>query len=77
MQLIQEQQIVLAQIQSYIRDPRPAKPYFMFQGLPGVGKTYLMAALAKLYPDAVMCAFTGKAASVLSRRTGHDGHHHP
>ena len=49
--------------------PRPSRP-FSLQGLAGTGKTTLLASVARDIPDAILCTLTGKAASVLRRKTG-------
>jgi exodeoxyribonuclease-5 len=68
--LTDEQQAVFAAAERFIRNPRPAKPYFYFEGLAGTGKSVVLAALARAHPRAALCAFTGKAASVLTRKSG-------
>lgn len=39
-------------------------------GLAGTGKTTVLAEIAKDVPQAILCTLTGKAASVLRRKTG-------
>jgi len=43
---------------------------FVLHGLAGTGKTTVLAEVARTLPDATLSALTGKAASVLSRKTG-------
>ena len=45
------------------------KPMTM-HGLAGTGKTTVLAEIAKDVPQAILCTLTGKAASVLRRKTG-------
>ena len=51
------------------RMKRPAER-FVLHGLAGTGKTTVLAQIAKRNPGAILCTLTGKAASVLSRKTG-------
>ena len=70
-ELSEEQQECERRIQDFLIDPYPAKPYFSVQGLAGCGKSWLLAKIARqMGGRGLMGAFTGKAASVLSRRTG-------
>lgn len=48
---------------------RPASA-FVLHGLAGTGKTTVLAEVARSNPSALLCTLTGKAASVLSRKTG-------
>lgn len=57
-------------IDAFLRNPHPAKPWFVLGGLAGTGKTHVLAHFARRLPRSVACAYTGKAASVLSRRIG-------
>lgn len=43
---------------------------FVLHGLAGTGKTTVLGEIARQNPNAVLCTLTGKAASVLSRKTG-------
>ncbi len=70
--LTEEQQAAYDLAMAYLRDPLPKNPYFSIEGLAGTGKTEVLAKLAHACPDGIMCAFTGKAASVLRARTGLD-----
>lgn len=45
---------------------------FTMHGLAGTGKTTALAQIAKRAPNAMMVTLTGKAASVLRRKTGMD-----
>jgi exodeoxyribonuclease-5 len=71
-QLTAEQEAIAAQIHDFLgRRLRPGeKPWYCYQGLAGTGKSVLLAHIANCYPDAILCAFTGKAASVISRKSG-------
>ena len=53
---------------AYIRSSR-LEP-FVINGLAGTGKTTLLASIAAEYPQAHLCTLTGKAASILRRKTG-------
>src|SRR4051812_29140935 len=55
---------------AFLRDPDPARPYWVLSGLAGTGKTETLAEIARACPGSALCAFTGKAASVLRARTG-------
>ena len=55
---------------AFLRDPNPPRPYWLISGLAGTGKTETLATLARAVPTSTLCAFTGKAASVLRARTG-------
>ena len=43
---------------------------FTLHGLAGTGKTTVLATIKKERPAAILCTLTGKAASVLNRKTG-------
>lgn len=43
---------------------------FVMHGLAGTGKTTVLAEVARDVPHAIICTLTGKAASVLRRKTG-------
>lgn len=70
MPLYDEQQAVFDAAQRFIAARRVDKPYFLYQGAAGTGKTQVLAELAKANPKAIPCVPIGKVASVLSRRTG-------
>lgn len=63
-----EQANVLADIERFLARPMPQ--VFVLHGLAGTGKTTVLSAVARRYPDAILCTLTGKAASVLRRKTG-------
>lgn len=69
MNLSDEQQLVADQIDAFLSAKRVRKPYFVLHGAAGTGKTVILSEIAKRRPNAAMCAYTGKAASVLSRKT--------
>jgi exodeoxyribonuclease-5 len=55
--------------------PERAKPFFTIHGFAGTGKTTLVRTIADhLGERAILCTITGKAASVLRRKTGHPVH---
>lgn len=43
---------------------------FTLHGLAGTGKTTVLSSIARAHPEAILCTLTGKAASVLTRKTG-------
>ena len=47
-----------------------ANDTFTLHGLAGTGKTTVLASIAREHPEALLCTLTGKAASVLTRKTG-------
>lgn len=56
-------------VKNFLRDS--SEQVFVIHGLAGTGKSFLLGALAWDYEDhADLCAFTGKAASNLARKTG-------
>lgn len=70
-ELSEEQLACEQRVHAFLADPNPPKPYFNVQGLAGCGKSTALAKIARsLGPRAIMGAYTGKAASVLSRKTG-------
>lgn len=64
--LTDEQRRVEDRIDSYIRSS--TQEPFVVHGLAGTGKTTLLAALARKYPNATRLAPTGKAAVVLKKK---------
>lgn len=44
--------------------------YFVLHGLAGSGKTTVLSRFADLIEDSLLCSLTGKAASILRRKTG-------
>ena len=66
-QLSEEQATALAAMRSHIsgKSRRP----FVLNGLAGTGKTTVLSAFAKEEPGAILCTLTGKAASILRRKT--------
>ena len=65
-----EQQEVAERVEEFLTARNVPRAYFCIQGLAGTGKSVLLAAMAAAHPSSILCAPTGKAASVLSRRTG-------
>src|SRR5579859_5101513 len=57
-------------MEDFILAPHVRQNYFVLHGLAGTGKTYLLAQLTYGYPELILTAFTGKAASVLRKRVG-------
>lgn len=66
--LSDEQEAAAHAIFEYLGDPEPG--HFSMQGYAGSGKTTVLAEVAKDIPNAILCTLTGKAASVLRRKTG-------
>ena len=56
-------------ISAFIDDPSSDQLFQLF-GYAGSGKTTILDLIADRYPQAKLCAYTGKAASVLSAKTG-------
>ena len=69
-ELTDEQQAVFDEALAFVRAPHVDRPYFLYEALAGSGKTVVLSKLARALRGATMCAFTGKAASVLSRKSG-------
>lgn len=67
-----DQEAAETAIHGFLTARYPSRSYFVLQGLGGTGKSLLLAKVAKAFPNAVLCAYTGKAASVLRRRLGSD-----
>ncbi len=42
---------------------------FVMNGLAGTGKTTVLSRIAREFPQAILCTLTGKAASILRRKT--------
>ena len=55
-------------IRAYLRGP--SLDPFVLNGLAGTGKTTVLSQIAREYPQAHLCTLTGKAASILRRKTG-------
>jgi len=66
--LTKEQQRAFDEISRFVLERKGQA--FTVSGAAGTGKTHLLAAVAKQFPDAITCAPTGKAAFVLRQRTG-------
>jgi exodeoxyribonuclease-5 len=64
-----DQATALAGIERFLTAAHPRRPYFTMHGLAGTGKTHVLAEVAHRYPGALLCAFTGKATSILRART--------
>ena len=56
-------------VERFIRALSHERRYFVLHGLAGTGKTYLWSHLAQKYRGAVLVTPTGKAASVLRKRS--------
>lgn len=67
--LSDEQEAASNAIFEYLGD-RDAPGQFVMHGLAGTGKTTVLAEVAADIPTAILCTLTGKAASVLRRKTG-------
>lgn len=66
--LTDEQEMAMSAIDAFMADPR--RQVFNLHGLAGTGKTTVLRHIAAQYRHAVLCSLTGKAASVLRRRSG-------
>lgn len=55
-------------ISEFLERPGVSKPFIVLHGLAGTGKTFVLAALSRRFPDMKLAAYTGKAASVLRKR---------
>jgi ATP-dependent exoDNAse (exonuclease V) alpha subunit len=66
--LTNEQENALAEIEEFIEDDD--RQVFNLSGLAGTGKTFLLTHIAQQYNHTALCTLTGKAASILRRRTG-------
>src|SRR3954470_19768023 len=66
--LTDEQERAKALVDAFLADP--SRQVFNLHGLAGTGKTTVLRHAAEQYRHAVLCSLTGKAASVLRRRTG-------
>lgn len=64
-----EQAEAATRVEAFLAARRPDRQWFSLQGLAGSGKTYVLAEIARRHPGAILCAPTGKAASVLARKT--------
>ena len=69
--LSDEQETAFARVLDFLGDREKWNP-FSLQGLAGTGKTTVLAEVARDVPNAILCTLTGKAASVLRRKTGLD-----
>jgi exodeoxyribonuclease-5 len=67
--LTDEQEIATALIYESLSNPEKFRP-FSLHGLAGSGKSTVLAQIALDIPHAILCTLTGKAASVLRRKTG-------
>jgi exodeoxyribonuclease-5 len=52
----------------FIEAPYVERNYQTLQGLAGCGKSTLLSELTRRYPNIKLCAYTGKACSILRRR---------
>lgn len=65
-----EQAKAVELIDEFLDSRRPAKQWFTLNGEAGTGKTTILAHVARARRNAVLCSYTGKAASNLTRKTG-------
>ena len=65
--LSSQQSIAEAAIRAYIKGS--SSDPFVMNGLAGTGKTTVLAKIARENPQAILCTLTGKAASILRRKT--------
>ena len=68
--LSREQDEAVQRIEVFLAARRPERAWFSLQGLAGTGKSFTLAEIARRHPGAILCAPTGKAASVLARKSG-------
>ena len=69
MNLSLDQARALDQLETFVDQRRPPKQSFVLFGLAGTGKSTCLAELTRRHPGRLsLCAYTGKAASVLRRR---------
>lgn len=68
--LSDEQKTAFDAVGSFLCDP--SRRSFVLHGLAGTGKTTVLAEIARKHPASRLCTLTGKAASVLQRKTGLD-----
>lgn len=66
--LTDEQQQAANEINDFIVNG--SADYFVLHDLAGTGKTTVLAHVARQFENALLCTLTGKAASVLRRKTG-------
>ena len=57
-------------VNAFLDARRTDKPWITLMGQAGTGKTTVLSQIAKARRNAVMCAYSGKAASNLARKTG-------
>ena len=69
-QLSEEQNAALQNLIQFYETS--SNPYFVLHGLAGSGKTTVLSHMARKFPGAMLCTFTGKAASILRLKTGID-----
>ncbi len=69
-QLSEEQRLALHQLIDFYKTSWDR--FFVMHGLAGSGKTTVLSAMAREFPNAMLCTFTGKAASILRLKTGLD-----
>src|SRR5450631_3253354 len=68
--LTTEQERAAEAIRHFINTDDFGKQTLVLHGLAGTGKTTVLTAIANEFTDAKLCAFTGKAASVLRAKSG-------
>jgi exodeoxyribonuclease V len=68
--LTAEQSEARRRIEAFLDAPSVERPWFSVHSLAGCGKTVLLGSVAQGRRNSVLCAFSGKAASNLSRKTG-------
>ena len=67
--LTDEQDLMASAIRDHIGG-KTDKQVLVCHGVAGTGKTTVLTQIASEFPDAKLCAFTGKAASVLRAKSG-------
>jgi exodeoxyribonuclease-5 len=69
MTLTDEQEMAATAIRNFIGGDTDGQT-LVCHGVAGTGKTTLLTAIANEFPEAKLCAFTGKAAAVLRSKSG-------
>jgi exodeoxyribonuclease-5 len=71
-QFSDDQKKLVSEIGKFTRDPN--KTEFVVHGLAGTGKTTVATRLAQYFSNSILCAFTNRAANILSEKSGLTAH---
>lgn len=71
-ELSDEQSAIADAASAFLTARRVERPYFLFDGAAGTGKTEVLAEIGRRFPNATACVPIGKVASVLGRRMGRE-----